>query len=80
MPLRDSTWQTLPKAGKPDEAVENYRRVIAALPEDPLPHVRVGELFLRLGKAADARQQFEQALALDPANESAKEGLERVKP
>jgi tetratricopeptide (TPR) repeat protein len=69
----------LPKAGKPDEAVENYRRVIAALPEYPLPHVRLGELFLCLGKAAEARQQFEQALQLDPANESAKEALERLK-
>ena len=69
----------MPKAGKPDEAVENYRQVIAALPEDPLPHVRLGELFLRMGKAAEARQKFEQALSLDPGNESAKEALERLK-
>ena len=74
-PLLPSTIESLAAAlaaaGRLDEAVTRYEELIARRPlgnegqEDWLrAHVRVGELYERLGRAGDARKAYEQLLTI----------------
>lgn len=63
-----------------DKALENVRK---SLDKDPLlapAHALLGEILLAQGNCTDAVPAFDQALALDAGNASAREGLERCKP
>jgi predicted O-linked N-acetylglucosamine transferase (SPINDLY family) len=43
-------------------------RARASAPEDPRPYIGLANLYLRMGRAADAAASFRQATALDPEN------------
>ncbi|MGM0577060.1 MAG: HEAT repeat domain-containing protein [Myxococcota bacterium] len=52
-----------------ERALAFTRRVADLNPADPGAHVRVGELFQRLGRLDEAAEAWRQALALDPRND-----------
>ncbi len=54
------------KAGRPDEALEAVRRVLAADPDIPDAHFTLGGLLAEQGRFEDAIAAFEQVLALKP--------------
>jgi tetratricopeptide (TPR) repeat protein len=68
----------LQKAGRLDDAVKEYQ---AALKYDDSADVRhnLGIAFVRLGKLGDAATHFEQALKLNPADDSSRDALQRVR-
>lgn len=71
--------QALFKVANYDKALENVRR---SLDRDPLAapaHALLGQILSAQGSCADAIPAFEQALAIDGASASARQGLERCK-
>ena len=59
-------------------AREAYQQYVRARPDDPLGHLRLGNLALQAGEAREARDRFREALRLAPANADARAGLERA--
>jgi tetratricopeptide (TPR) repeat protein len=62
-----------------DKALENVRK---SLDKDPMlapAHALLGQILLAQERCADAIPAFDQALALEPDNASAREGLARCK-
>lgn len=56
--------------GHPDRAIEPYKKALALLPKDAAVHAGYGEALAGVAKGrvtGEAKAQFEQALALDPA-------------
>ena len=53
-------------AGNWPEAVETFRRALDAEPDDAATRVNLGTALERLGDAPAAREQYEEALGLDP--------------
>jgi tetratricopeptide (TPR) repeat protein len=75
----------LAKAGRVDDAVDNLRRILTDNPEDPAAKRRLadaltlrGTLLLRDGKREEAVAQFDEALKLDPSNETARKNREQA--
>jgi spermidine synthase len=60
---------------RPDEAREALQRSLAINPRDVAVYEALGTLELRLGRAAEARDAFAEALTLAPASPGAREGL-----
>jgi tetratricopeptide (TPR) repeat protein len=58
-----------------DDVRAAFQRAIAADPSDAASYVNLGMLDLRMGRPAAAIDNFAQALTLDPANASARDGL-----
>jgi tetratricopeptide (TPR) repeat protein len=60
---------------KPNEAVEEYRKVLALNPRAPGIHYRIGRLLLAGPRGPttldDGRREFEQELTIDPGNAAA---------
>jgi len=60
---------------KPNEAEEEYRKVLALNPRAPGIHYRVGRLLLAGPRGSttvdDARREFEEELTIDPSNAAA---------
>ena len=54
--------------GRLAEAEQQFRRVIALAPRDPLGYANLGLTYLRAGRTADAESQLDRARRLDPAN------------
>jgi tetratricopeptide (TPR) repeat protein len=60
-------------AGDKIEAAEaDYRELIGIAPKDATARVEYGDVLLRRGKRAEAIQQYQQAIKLDPSNDAAK--------
>ena len=53
-------------AGRPDEALANYREAIRLEPAAPEPHYNLGLAFARLGRPAEAMDHYETALRFQP--------------
>ena len=70
--------RALIKTGHLDQALDNFRQVVAAYPKDPAAHNGLGELLFMQGKYAEAIEQFDQALALDPSSAIAKKNREQA--
>lgn len=69
----------LARFAKFDEAVDNFRPVAAAYPENARLQDQLGELLARDGKFSEAIAQFEKALALDPADETARKNRDAAR-
>lgn len=59
------------ETGKPDEAIEAYRRAEALQPKDPEPHLAAGQLLEKQSQLDNAEREYEQALKLDPGSTEA---------
>jgi tetratricopeptide (TPR) repeat protein len=51
-----------------------YEEAAAIAPDRPLPHASIGGILLRTGRAADAAEAYDRALALGPRDEPALRG------
>jgi hypothetical protein len=61
-----------------DGAVAALREASRLQPQAPDYPVRLGRIFLGTGRSAEAKEQFEKALKLDPDFEPARKGIEAV--
>jgi tetratricopeptide (TPR) repeat protein len=64
--------------GDDQKAVTIYLNLINMDPEQADPHALAGIAYLNLGQIENARKQFLEAIALDPNNALAKQGLARI--
>jgi Flp pilus assembly protein TadD len=64
----------------PDDAtaITYYREGLALCPSDDVAHNELGELYARLGRAAEARTEFEAALKLNPNFTRAQKNLDAL--
>lgn len=63
------------KTGDTDGAVQLYQSAIIYSPGDPVPYLRLGELYMRQSETELARQYFSLALDVQPAYAPALQGL-----
>lgn len=61
--------------GRLDEAVEQYRRVLALTPDDALAHSNLGTALAAQGRLDEAVDHYERALALAPGDADAHSNL-----
>ena len=61
--------------GRLDEAVEQYRQVLALTPDDALAHSNLGTALAAQGRLDEAVGHYEQALALTPGDADAHSNL-----
>src|SRR6266851_3715078 len=54
--------------GRLAEAEQEFRKVIALAPRDPLGYANLGLTYLRAGRLGDAESQLKRARRLDPAS------------
>lgn len=67
------------RAGDSEEAIRLYREGLDLCPSDDVAHNELGELYLRLGRKADAAAEFEAALRLNPNFSRAQRNLEAAR-
>jgi len=64
------------RAGKPKEAEEHYKAVLAVNPDEfPDAYYNYGVLLLREGKFEEAEKAFRKTLAISPSNDAAHDNL-----
>jgi len=61
--------------GRTEEAIERYKRALAARPNLTAAWIRLGEAQLECGARDDAMESFRKALAIDPSNERARRAI-----
>ncbi len=66
------------KAGDSDSAVARYREGLALCPNDDVAHNELGEIYMRLGRKAEAAAEFEAALRINPNFSRAQKNLDSV--
>jgi len=71
IPARYNLAKALARSGQFDEAVQDFMQAEAAFPQDAQVHNDFGELYLRMGKPAEALDQFDKALAANPSHSTA---------
>jgi len=64
------------EAGRFDDAVAAYERIVAYGLEDPRVHYNLGNSYFRLNRLGPAILNFERALRLDPADRETRDNLE----
>ncbi len=70
--------QVAVRQGHWEQAVSHLEAALDIRPEAPETHCELGFVFLEMGRAKDAADEFTLALLLDPDNERAAAGLERL--
>jgi tetratricopeptide (TPR) repeat protein len=69
---------TLARLGRLEEALEEALTASRVSPGDALAWVQLAEIHTSMGHLEKAREAYEHALALDPAGETARRGLEAL--
>ena len=64
------------RRGPVDEAIMAYEHVVELDPAYVSGHLRLGDLYLRVGRKDEARAEYEEALIVEPGNSAAQERLE----
>jgi tetratricopeptide (TPR) repeat protein len=67
------------KAGDNENAIARYREGFALCPNDDVAHNELGEIYLRLGRKAEAAAEFEAALRINPNFSQAQKNLDAVR-
>jgi Tfp pilus assembly protein PilF len=73
--LRLNFGLVLAETGDDRQALDELAAAATLRPNDPRAFVAAGELFLKQSRPVEAKNAFERALAIDPANARAREGL-----
>ena len=60
------------------EAEEQFRRAVAAVPQDAAARLNLGSALVRLGRLAEGKAEVEEALRLEPDNARAHFNLARI--
>ena len=60
-------------------AMDTYQEILFLEPDDEVAYVNMGRLYLMFSDFKHARTSFENALSIDPENESALRGLRKIK-
>jgi tetratricopeptide (TPR) repeat protein len=63
---------------KPGEALRAWDEAAKLDPDYSLPHRLAGDLYAGMGRAAEARAAYLRALAANPDDTAAQQGLEAV--
>ena len=69
----------LTQLGRPDEAIERYRRALQLNPRDDNAHNSLGWTLASGGRIAEAVPHFQRALEINPANLNARRNLEQAR-
>jgi tetratricopeptide (TPR) repeat protein len=70
--------EELDRAGKIDEALAAYRRILECVPALTSIHLQIGALFERKGDHASAIAEYQAALKADPGAAKARAALDRL--
>ncbi|NCF87758.1 MAG: tetratricopeptide repeat protein [Verrucomicrobiaceae bacterium] len=68
----------LAKASRFQRATEIYTMVVELVPEDPSARINLALGYIKMGKKADAKEQLQMCLKLDPANQLARQYLQQL--
>jgi tetratricopeptide (TPR) repeat protein len=71
----DSYGWVLYRLGRLPEAETQLKRALESMDTDPIVHEHLGDVYHAMGDGAKARQEWQEALKLDPENRSLKKKL-----
>jgi tetratricopeptide (TPR) repeat protein len=71
----DSYGWVLYRLGRLEEAEAQLKSAVEKMSPDPIVHEHLGDVYRAMGDSAKARQEWQEALKLDPDNRSLKEKL-----
>ena len=67
------------RAGDTDAAIASYKEGLSLCPSDDVAHNELGEIYLRLGRKAEAIAEFQAALQINPNFSRAQKNLDAVR-
>ncbi|HXG20834.1 MAG TPA: tetratricopeptide repeat protein [Methylomirabilota bacterium] len=67
------------KAGDTEAAVARYKEGLALCPNDDVAHNELGEIYMRMGRRAEAAAEFQAALQINPNFSRAQKNLDMVR-
>ena len=67
------------RRGPVEDAITAYEHVVELDPEYVTGHVRLGDLYVRVGRVDEGRDAYENALSIEPGNSTAKERLSSLR-
>lgn len=70
--------EALEDLGRLDAALSEYQTALTLQPANVDAHLKLGQLFARTRRFADAREHFSQALQIDPGNPFARQSMTRL--
>lgn len=66
------------KAGDSGEAIAKYQEGLELCPNDDVAHNELGEIYMRMGRRAEAAAEFQAALRINPNFSRAQRNLDAV--